>query len=377
MIKNAKPETPDEKPKTAEDPTQIPGSIATSDLELAVVRPSRLGSLTRFFAYHLPLYLIVGTLVLIAIPKPITDQLFGVAVTGVVAAHAAPANSGNGAAAVADGSAAAAQPLDKSTAEIARMTLEDSRDKYVAIKENYDRLFSVIAAMAALIAFLGFRGLDSYVTTKETAENLVKRATKAQADAERSRRKLDDFISNKYKEDNKAEINVTTGIVLRHVADSHARILQRIDPSADPLVDHKYKDDLLSALQYLKRAKEYPNVDSGVAVRAISTMGNVYKRLGRYEDAIEILEHAIEKYTKTDESIYYNIACYACLAAEKFAKEKNARDSDKMIQKALSNLRRSVELASDYAADALTDQDFQWLRATDHMGFKALTDQRT
>ena len=75
-------------------------------------------------------------------------------------------------------------------ADIAKMTLDATKDKFDSLKEANDKLFSVLAAMGALLAFLGFKGLDSFMTAKTKAEEAVDRANLAQKEADRAAVKL-------------------------------------------------------------------------------------------------------------------------------------------------------------------------------------------
>ncbi|MBB6594380.1 hypothetical protein HXP35_03060 [Ralstonia solanacearum] len=177
-------------------------------------------NLSRAFSHYIPLYLIVVTLLFIALPKNVSTAIVA-SLTGtpIVQLPSIPganvnqvATPGVNAPPVSQPSLSTAQQsaADRNVVDIAKMTIDSSKDKYDSIKDMYDKLFSVIAAMAALIAFLGFKGVDSFLSAKQKADETVARAEEAQRKAEQSLDEVQDFINRRYPADNRAELNASS-----------------------------------------------------------------------------------------------------------------------------------------------------------------------
>src|SRR5690606_11406564 len=85
-------------------------------------------------------------------------------------------------------------------------------------------LFAFIATLGAVLAFLGFKGFESFIQARdnafETVENskaAVHDAHSAQAQAEAAVEKMQTFLKHDYPRDIGAEINIAHGLVLREV----------------------------------------------------------------------------------------------------------------------------------------------------------------
>lgn len=327
--------------------------------------------ISRALTYHIPLYLIVITLLAVALPKNISAAVVA-AITGAPITNTAQVAVPRQAPAIPVTPSTEQQPSERTIADVAKLALDGSKDKYDSIKDTYDRLFSVIAAMAALIAFLGFKGVDSFVSAKQKADETVQHAEEAQQKAKQSLTEVDEFINKRYPADNRAEINAITGILMRHIADAYKQTLCKILP------DHKFNEDVFyidcidQGIRYLSKVEAKREVDTNVLTRAIITKGNLYRRKGQLEAAITLLEELQQKYGITDDAAIYNIACYACEVAKNFANQKNSVMADRFIQKSLDCLRKTIQMSEDSRGAAKTDPDFQWFRDTENQTYLAL-----
>ncbi|QET03301.1 hypothetical protein FOB72_15405 [Cupriavidus pauculus] len=351
---------------------------ATKDGEVLTWKKSAVMKIARAFAYHIPLYLIVITLLFIAMPKAVSNSLIS-ALTGIPVADVAKSEkldnipSSGKVATAENGIKSPADPSENRTiVDVAKLALDGSKDKYDSIKDMYDKLFSVIAAMAALIAFLGFKGVDSFFAAKQKADDTVARAEEAQRKAEQSLSEVQDFIKRRYPADNRAELNVVTGMVMRHIADAYKAILDQCKPG------HKFEEDkvflecLDKAIYYLNAVDSREAVDDMVLKRAIITKGNIYRRMGQLEVAIRLLEELQQKYDIVDEVAVYNIACYSCLVAKKFADAGNSVQADKFILKSLDNLRFAIKMSEESKNEARIDADLAWFRDTKNHSYLAM-----
>ena len=130
--------------------------------------------LLTFVVKNIPMYLIVFTLLLIALPRGCFYDGNGNNSSKVERASVQTSTLNSG------------QIQESSNIiNIARLVLDGSKEKYDSIKDTYDKLFSVIAAISALITFLGFKGVDSFLTAKKNAEETLLRAQKALETAEK------------------------------------------------------------------------------------------------------------------------------------------------------------------------------------------------
>lgn len=247
------------------------------------------------------------------------------------------------------------------------MTIDSVKDKYDSLKDLYEKLFAVIAALGALFAFLGFKGADSFIQAKQRAEETLKKAEDAQA-------QINKFLAEIYPKNNKAEVNVTTGIVLRHIADAYKLIVEKNNPAHDFMNDKDYIGFLNGALYYLCSVDNIVGVDDVLGNRAAATKGNVYKRLCEYEKAILTLEQRVKNGIGDDDSILYNLACYYTLKAEKEAVASHATKAAECEQIALRYLSSAIELDCGNKKLASDDDDFDYFRSRKDQRFISLAE---
>jgi len=262
-------------------------------------------------------------------------------------------------------------------ADIAKMTLDASKDKYDSIKDSNDKLFSVLAAMGALLAFLGFKGLDTFVTAKSAAEKATVDAQKAQDEADKAVAKLGVLFDLANKK-SRSEVNVSHGITLLEIAEvyKHCWGLQNHGknslPPLPPTELAIYRAYLRRALYYLDAALlNRDDLDEILVLRALGMQCRVYRRLEDYEMALAIARQIIAAYPEKDDSAYYNAACYCSLIGERSAANQvsPATGYDAL---ALKYLREAVVLEPDNKKEALEDADFNWLRAVKMAEFSEL-----
>ncbi len=275
----------------------------------------------------------------------------------------------------------ATDPL-RPVADIAKMTLDASKEKYDTIKDANDRLFSVLAAMGALLAFLGFTGLDSFLTAKNTAQKSELRAHEAEqrADAARHRaeeasKKLDEFLQTTSVLRNRAELNVSNGIALRETARVYKDIWVLLNPN--PLIkampksgNEDYQGYLKQSLRYLEKAlKEEGDLDPPIIQRAMGTQCNVHRALGNYLEALQVAEVLIAKYGEDADPAHYNAACYCSLLGEQFKNADLDELSKKYTERAFDYLKVAVLIDPENRTDADKDDDFSGLKTADHARF--------
>ena len=259
-------------------------------------------------------------------------------------------------------------------ADIAKMTLDATKDKFDSLKEANDKLFSVLAAMGALLAFLGFKGLDSFMTAKTKAEEAVDRANLAQKEADRAAVKLGNFLDKAYQIENRAEINVSHGIALREMAAVYKQCwdLQNPDKALPKTGSDQYRAYLTKALYYLNAALNNRNeLDEILILRAMGTQCNVYRRLEDHEMALVIARQIIGTYPDKDDSAYYNAACYCSLIGSRWAKTHESAPADYSAL-AIDYLRQAIALDSENKKEASADTDFTLLKSVKSEEFAAL-----
>lgn len=266
-----------------------------------------------------------------------------------------------------------ADPL-RPIADIAKMTLDASKDKFDSLKDGNDKLFSVLAAMGALLAFLGFKGLDSFMAAKTKAEEAVEKANLAQEEADRAAVKLANFLDKAYQIENRAEINVSHGIALREMAAVYRQCWDLQNPGK-PLpktgID-QHRDYLNDALYYLNAALHDRNeLDEILILRAMGTQCNVHRRLEDYDMALAIARQIMDAYPAKDDSAYYNAACYCSLIGQRWAKADESAPADYGAQ-AIDYLRQAIAMDSENKKEASGDADFIWLKLEKGEEFAAL-----
>ena len=211
--------------------------------------------------------------------------------------------------------AATAPDMVKPIADIAKMTLDASKDKYDSIKDTYDKLFSVLVAMAALLTFLGFKGLESFISARASAEKsesrageaeqraaqAEKRAELASQRAEAANAKLEEFLKAvaSARKNNRAEINVSTGITLRETARVYRDCWKLVNPDKnladmpDPALT-VYNEYLKMSLYYLGCAlQEKDQIDERLIIRAMGNLCTVHRALNNFSDALQIAQNII------------------------------------------------------------------------------------
>lgn len=249
--------------------------------------------------------------------------------------------------------------------DIARLTIDSTKDKYDSLKDLYEKLFSVIAALGALFAFLGFKGADSFIQAKQKAEETLKKAEDAQE-------QINKFLTEIYPKNNKAEVNVTTGIVLRHIADAYKTIISKTQPNHDFINDNDYKNFLKSALYYLDSVDEATGIDDALRNRTATTKGNVFRRLEEYERAISVLEQRIKAGIGDDDSIVFNLACYYTLKAQREANDGNSIKAAEAENLALEHLSNAIAMEPKNRTGAAADADFEYFVKKNDQRFNAL-----
>lgn len=301
---------------------------------------------------NIPIYLIVIALVMIAIPKEFYTSK----------TQTESANNQNQTTALQQNKSKTSDQNE--IANIARLTMESSKEKYDSIKDLYEKIFSVIAALGALFAFLGFKGADSFIQARQKAEETLKTAEAAQD-------KINKFLSEIYPKNNKAEVNITTGIVLRHIADAYEKILRKTTPDHALATDPDYCNFIESGLYYLDAAEKSTGLDEAMRTRIALTKGNMYKRLGDYKQAIYTLEQQIKNNECSDDGIYYNLACYYTLQAQVSASSNKSAEATKEEDKALGYLEKALVMNRDNIDLAKNEEDFSYFRNNRHQGFDA------
>lgn len=261
-----------------------------------------------------------------------------------------------------------------STTEVAKLTLDSVKDRFEVLKEGNDRLFSVLAAMGALLVFLGFKGLDSFVAAKNKAEEAVEKAKLAQEQAEKSTEQLENFLEKINKIENRAELNVSQGFALRELATLMMASwkLQNNDSPLPPDGQRRYHHYLTDALYYLRIAlNDQKYLDEVLILRAMGIQCNVYNRLGNPDKALEISEEMIRLYPEKDDSAYFNAACYCSLLGQR-QNDSEVTDLKDYGAMALRYLRKAIVIEPENKTYASSDQDFSWLKIEKKDEFESL-----
>jgi tetratricopeptide (TPR) repeat protein len=242
-------------------------------------------------------------------------------------------------------------------ATIAKMTIESVDGKYASLKESQDRLFSIIAALGALMTFLGFKGFDSFFKSKEQADAAAKKAEEVKK-----------FLDEQYEIDNRAEFMVIEAATLRNDADLYANIKQK--PSNELLCDSYYRTLLVNAKKYLEAAIELDSKNTLVHIRALGVLGNVYYRFGDYRQAKDCVVKVIKLAEKKGHSgsgnvidAHFNCACYATKMAASLhltGEAEKIKEAVELGKEALKKLREY--LIYEDIDDVNSDSDLEFLR---------------
>lgn len=322
--------------------------------------------------YAIPLYIIVGALCYIAAPdffssilgQPTATQDKRAIANGVVSAHV--------------GASAAVPPSastgELKTMEIVRVAMDASKERIESIKEGNDKLFSIISALAALLVFLGFKGVETFRSLNTQAEETLRNSKIASETASQTTIELKDFFENKYPKDNTAEINVAQALVLREMADLYRGVVCRDGPLSDQCQD-TYDNYLDDAIMYLNRVCNHAvGLEKKTVSRALIIRGNVLKMRGRTKDALASVLDAHENYDETDSSALYNAACYSSLLAKEAIDSSRNTAATKHISECIGYLRKAIKMKDDYVRTAMTDSDFDHLRNSKSPQFLSIFD---
>jgi hypothetical protein len=243
---------------------------------------------------------------------------------------------------------------------------------------TYDKLFSLIAALGALLVFFGFKGVESFVNARTRAEETISKAEEAvlkandaQLIAEEAIQSLNNFVENRYLKDNSAEINIGQGLVLREMAEMYRLIVSKtaiMQPD-----DQEYCSYLRQSLYYIDKVTDHPEgVDPKILSRAFIVKGNVFTRLGEQTSALKMAEIAFEKYDSLDFSAYFNAACYSCLLAEKHAAKNDHSGAAHYEGLSIKYLRQAIKLRDDFREIAKKDTDFEYFRRNNHANYLSI-----
>ena len=298
---------------------------------------------------------IVGVLCLVAMPRNIGDAFACWIYEAKICKSIDSAVSAKAVSAPTLAEAKPITPVDVAT--IAKMTIESVDGKYASLKESQDKLFSVIAALGALMTFLGFKGFDSFFKTKEQADAAVQKAEEVKK-----------FLDEQYGIDNRAEFMVIEAATLRNDADLYASITQK--NTEELLCDSFYKSLLVRAKQRLEDAIELDAKNTFVQFRALGVLGNINYRFRDYKQAKDCATKIIKLSEKKGHAgsldaidAHFNCACYATRMAESLHQTGDAGKINEAIglgKEALGKLREY--LTFENLDDVNTDPDLEFLR---------------
>lgn len=247
-------------------------------------------------------------------------------------------------------------------ATIAKMTIESIDGKYAALKESQDRLFSVIAALGALMTFLGFKGFDSFFKSKEAADLAAKKAEE-----------VSQFLEKQYEIDNRAEYMVIEAATLRNEADLYAEITKKT------LGDSFYESYLYRAKGYLDAAISLDSNNLDVHLRALGVLGNIYYRLNDFKSARDCSERIIKLATKNGKvseppavDAHFNYACYSSRMAEQAQSEGNIKKAIEYGEAALTKIENYLSLETCQTDVLDNERDFEFLRIHMKVKFEAI-----
>ncbi|WP_348995901.1 hypothetical protein ABFG95_11825 [Achromobacter sp. HNDS-1] len=361
------------------------------------------GRLVRWLLTHgLPMYAIVGTLLALSISAflPRILPIIETALSNQPVQASAQAKPVSAASSTSIPSSDAApgmaqeqspSPVQSSVAdatrpitEIAKMALDTSKDRIEGIKENYDKLFAMIAAFAALLGFLGFKGFESFAQAKARAEETVAKADIAVKRAEDAQRRVTEsiaehqiFRTEEYPKFASAELYLAHGIILREIADVYEVIAKHLSQAGQNIEFGEKVARLQESLAYLERSLDHCDRNNyRVRARALGTLGNVRKRLDDPMGALTAAKGAANA-APDDPSAHYNVACYAAMVAEDKARKCSPDSEEAMVtpfvDMCVEALTTAVKLHGKFSGKAMKDPDFDWVRkhASHGVAFKA------
>lgn len=308
-----------------------------TDAEKQAKSLARTQRITWLFGYFIPLYAVLFTLIVIAIPKEVWTMAQRPPITPAPLIGRA------------------AQEM--TTADIAKLAMDAGKERIDGVRESNDKLFSLIAAMAALLVFFGFKGLETFNAAKDRAELAVKNAEKAHRTASASIEKFNNFVEIQYSRNIVAEIYVVQGMILLEMAELYKKVLKKCN-IADEAIKKDYDAYLKYGLFFLDKVTQDPDgIDKKIVCRALIMQGYLHKRLGDLGRALYVVTQA---YTNDDQndSAYFNAACYCCLLA---ASEMSMESHDGTLryeEESLLHLAKAIELKENSRGKARRDEDF-------------------
>lgn len=331
------------------------------------------------FCHVIPLYLIIGAIIVIALPSSaklswwpfIQDTSTA---SAQVASTAKPAASPQSESSTKDASTpriassisehGVAQEDVKLT-NIAKLAIDATKERVEMMKESYEKIFSFIAAFGALLAFLGFKGIETFSQTKKNAQEAANQAEAAAKDAATAKeeaqaaiQELHDFIENQYKIDNSSEINVSHGIILREIASLQKSLTDQNDEECK----RRHRDFLRQSLYYLDLATENKSkISPRILSRAYVTKGNVQNMLGDYSKALDAAMEALTV-NPDDHSALFNAACYNSKLAEQYHSKGDFGYAATLVNNAIKNLEAATKLKPEYKEDMKTETDFDYIK---------------
>lgn len=304
--------------------------------------------------WHLWMVAIVLTLATIALPKPLVDA---------VACRLSPEYCAR---AIRQGFAAHAPAVGRPSGETqgapGSAWFEAVTERYDAIKGEQDRLFSLIVALAALLTFLGFKGVQSLLDAQRSARVAVEKARRYELRWEKQ-----------YPRDNRAEMAVVMAAALRDITDMQLHILKQTG-SPNPARSELYFEYLHMARQHLETVEDL-DCSTPIKLQVLGVLGNVYYRLELYDSAFRAARKAIEM-DAGDTDAYFNAACYVCKMAELADEQKKALEANRLLRQALSYAQQYVarEDSKSIASKTMNEEgDLKILRERMQSEYELLT----
>jgi tetratricopeptide (TPR) repeat protein len=272
------------------------------------------------FFWHLWMVAIVLTLAVIALPKPLVDAA-ACRISAAYCARAVPQLAGP----VATGMES--RPVGPQ-AEPGRTSHDSSSERFESIKAEQDRLFSLIVALAALLTFLGFKGVQSLLDAQRSAREAMENA-----------RQYEERWQLQYPRDNRAEMAVAMAAALRDITDMQLHILRQMG-SANPDRSGLYSDYLHTARRHLETVED-TDCSTPIKLQVLGILGNVYYRLESYDSAFRSARKAIE-IDAGDTDAYFNATCYLCKMAEIAESQKKPHEANRLLRQAISYAKQYV-----------------------------------
>lgn len=340
------------------------------------------------FCHVIPLYLIIGAIIVIALPSTaklrwwpfIQDTSTASAQVTSTATPAAPPQSESPAKDVStprvtsNNSEHGVAQEDVKLTNIAKLAIDATKERVEMMKESYEKIFSFIAAFGALLAFLGFKGIETFSQTKKNAieaanqaEAAARDAATAKEEAQAAIKELHDFIENQYKIDNSSEINVSHGIILREIASLQKSLTDQNNDECKK----RHRDFLRQSLYYLNLATENKSkISPRILSRAYVTKGNVQNMLGDYSKALDAATEALAV-NQDDYSAHFNAACYNSKLAEKYNAEGDYSYAATLVNNAIKHLKAATKMNPEYREIMKTETDFNYIK--DFPAFKSIS----